>query len=99
MVSNRPNNNAVSSVFDIKSRTCELLSHPGHITFIEIDQEIIFTAICSPYADAKRAFVSYRPWCVHLVLINHYAQKKYADWLNMTIRVGLVIRLQNEKSP
>ena len=37
-------------------------------TFVEIDHEIIFTAILLPSADLRRCFVSYKKKYVHKVL-------------------------------
>ena len=39
-------------------------------TFVEIDHEIISTAILLPSADSRRAVVSYKLKCVHEVLVN-----------------------------
>ena len=43
------------------------LSH----TFVEIDHEIITTAILLPSADSRRVVVSYEQQYVHKVLVNH----------------------------
>ena len=39
-------------------------------TFVEIDHEIISTAILLPSADSRRVFVSYKRKYVHKVLVN-----------------------------
>ena len=52
-------------------------------TFLEIDHEIISTAIFLPSADSRRVVVSYKPKYVHEVLVNHFvkfAQEKV--WLS-----------------
>ena len=41
------------------------------LTFMEIDHEIISTIILLPYADSRRAVVSYKRKYVHEVLVNH----------------------------
>ena len=39
-------------------------------TFVEIDYEIISTAVLLPSADSRRVVVSYKPKYVHYVLVN-----------------------------
>ena len=46
-----------------------LISALSH-TFVEIDHEIISTAILLPYADSRRVLVSYKLKYVHEVLVN-----------------------------
>ena len=41
-----------------------------HHTFMEIDHEIISTAILLPSADSRRVVVSYKPKYVHKVLVH-----------------------------
>ena len=51
-------------------------------TFVEIDHEIISTAILLPSADSRRVVVSYKSKYVHEILVNHLvkpAQEKV--WL------------------
>ena len=59
--------------------TC-LTADPGSASlFMEIDQQIISTAILIPSADSRRAVVSYKRKYVHEVLINclvKHAQEK-----------------------
>ena len=43
-------------------------------TFIEIDHEIISTAILLPYADSRRVVVSYKRKSVHEVLVNRFVE-------------------------
>ena len=65
---------AVGSASDCRSRGCEFEPQPGHITFMEIDHEIISMVICHsllPSADSKRAVVSYWQKYVYLALVNH----------------------------
>ena len=40
-------------------------------TFVEVDHEIISTAILLPSADSRRVVVSYKQKYVHEVLVNH----------------------------
>ena len=40
-------------------------------TYVEIDHEIISTAILLPSADSRRVVVSYKRKYVHKVLVNH----------------------------
>ena len=47
-----------------------LISPLSH-TFVEIDHEIISTAILLPSADSRRVIVSYKRKYVHKVLVNH----------------------------
>ena len=55
-----------------------LTAHPGVAglipvwshTYVEIDHEIIFTAIFLPSADSRRVVVSYKRKYVHEVLVN-----------------------------
>ena len=63
-------------------------------TFVEIDHEIISTAILLPSADSRRVFVSYKLKYLHKVLVNHLvklAQEKIVvrrtDRPDMTIAV------------
>ena len=39
-------------------------------TFVEVDQEIIFTVILLPSADIRRVVVTYKQKYVHEVLVN-----------------------------
>ena len=47
-----------------------LISAQSH-TFVEIDCEIISTAILLPSADSRRVVVSYKRKFVHKVLVSH----------------------------
>ena len=50
-------------------RVASLNPAPSH-TFVEIDHEIISTAILLPSADSRRVVVSYKGNYVHEVLVN-----------------------------
>ena len=43
-------------------------------SFVEIDHEMISTAILLSSADSRRVVVSYKPKYVHKVLVNHYVK-------------------------
>ena len=50
------------------------------ITFVEIDHEIISTAILLPFGDSRRVVVSYKHKYVHKELVNclvKFAQEKH----------------------
>ena len=70
-------------------------------TFVEIDHEIISTAILLPSADSRRVVVSYKRKYVHEVLVNclvKLAQEKsvvrLTDLPDMVIAVDLDIKQQ-----
>ena len=67
-------------------------------TFVEIDHEIISTAILFPSADSRRVVVSYKPKYVHKVMVNCLVkltqEKVWLDELtNMTIAVDWDVKL------
>ena len=69
----RPNNltgsrSAVGNVSDCRSRSPGSIPARSHI-FVEIDHEIIATAILIPSTDSRRV-VSYNSKYVHKVLVN-----------------------------
>ena len=47
-------------------------------TFMEIDHEIISTAVLLPSADSRRVVVSYKRKYVHEVLVNNLVKVKLA---------------------
>ena len=54
---------------DCRSRECEF--DPGQVPyFVEIDHEIISTAVLLPSSDSRRVVVSYKRKYVHEVLVN-----------------------------
>ena len=60
---------AVSNVSDCRSRGHEYHPAQSH-TFVEIDDEIISTAILLPSTDFRKVVVSYKPKYVHKVMDN-----------------------------
>ena len=70
-------------------------------TFVEIDHEMISTAIILHSADSRRVVVSYKRKYVHEVLVNHkvkLAQEKsvvrWTDRLDMTIAADWDVKHQ-----
>ena len=62
---------AVGKVSDSRSRGPEFNPGPAwSYTFVEIDHEIISTAILLPFTDSRRVVVSYNRKYVHKVLVN-----------------------------
>ena len=68
-------------------------------TFMEIDHEIISTAILFPFADSRRIVVSYKQKYVHKVLVNclvKLAQER-TDRPGMTIAVDWDVKHQTKQ--
>ena len=61
---------ATGSETDCRSRGREFKPQPSRITFMEINHEVISTAILPSPLDSRRAVVSYRQKYVHYVLVN-----------------------------
>ena len=55
---------------DCRSGVASLTPARSH-TFVEIDHEIICTAILLPSNDSRRVVVSYKQKYVHEILVNH----------------------------
>ena len=72
-------------------------------TLVEIDHEIISTAILFPSTDSRRVFVSYKQKYVHKVMVNclvKLTQKKVwlGDLTNMTIAVDWDVKHQTKQT-
>ena len=74
-------------------------------TFVEIDHEIISTAILLPSADSREVVVNYKGKYVHKVLVNRLvklAQEKGVVWWtdcpNMTIAVDWDVKHQTKQT-
>ena len=91
-------------VSDCKLRSREFDHGQSH-TFVEIEHELISSAILLPSADSKRVVVSYKQKYVHEVLVNRLvklAQEKSVVWCtdrpNMTIAVDWDVKHQTKQN-
>lgn len=71
-----------------KSRAQKFESHPGHISCLEIDPEIMSVATLPLLSDTTRAVASYWQKYVLVAQVSHQVDlslpSKSTDWLNMT---------------
>ena len=70
---------------------------PRSHTFVEIDHEIIYTAILLPSADSRRAVVSYKRKYVHDVLVNRPGKMWLGMLPDISIAVDSVVKHQTKQ--